>query len=305
MEIGGGGHSSSSNANDEEKNDKTTLLTVPPVPGRLLRFPGSAIHGVPKPPTLWFQSRKEQEQQVTMDENCIKDCNNNDDDDNDDDHDDDDDDNDSSTEVRSVILFNAWLEEGPRGVTEDYISKGDMPDGIQLVNNDNDNDNTIKHDEEEKDIGDTSTAKIQQQQQQQQQQVSEWEEDYGPNCCDLWCRPREMWQDVTPSITSSSVMTDNTDNNSSNNNNKSDSVRMLVPLMGKQSRRLYPNRHVALSAPTKSLEIMALLLENKDNDDDDDNNNTTTTTNHAPLFLLKRTMTAMSDECSTCTHYCI
>ena len=134
----------------------TTIVTIPAVQGRVLRFPGSAMHAVPKPTNRWFLSRQEEEQLT-------------DDDDNESDMWDDED----EVEVeRSVILFNTWSKRGPRGVTQDY-TKGAMPDGIEL---DDVDDNYME--------------------QQKLQRIQEWQEDYGKGCCDLWCQPRAKWKEV-------------------------------------------------------------------------------------------------------------
>ena len=216
----GGWHSSIANNNsndnisdndDEEKEaniPSTSLVTVPAVPGRVLRFPGSAMHAVPKPATLWFQSQEEQSETLAKDEE----------------EDDDDDDDDDSMIERSVILFNVWLHEGPRGVTVDYVSKGGMPDGIQLVVGDDE-----KTLEAVEDDGNSFAKR------EKAQRIAQWEDEYGVDCEDLWCEPRTDWQE-------SAILSHEEKANSN-------SMLLTVPLMGKQARRLYPAKHVKLSAP--------------------------------------------------------
>lgn len=178
----------------QEENATTSMVTVPVVQGRLLRFPGSAMHAVPKPPTRWFFT--DEEVQLL---------------DGDDDADEMWDDNEEYQVERSVILFNTWSMEGPRGVTEDY-SKGTMPDGIELDEDDDDDDYM---------------------EQQKQQRVMEWQEDYGKDCRGLWCQPNSEWRQVPIEEDKSPADT---------------AVR--VSLMGKRIRRRHPQQHVQLLGPT-------------------------------------------------------
>jgi hypothetical protein len=70
---------------------------------------------------------------------------------------------------------------------------------------------------------------------QQARQVTEWEEDYGLNCEDLWCRPREEWQPVS--------IVEKEEAGETN-----DVVDVRVPLMGSQQRRLHSRKFVSLKA---------------------------------------------------------
>lgn len=179
----------------QPKEDDATIMviTVPAVQGRVLRFQGSAMHAAPKPTHRWFFSKQEEKELADADE------------------DDDEmwDDNEEQQVERSVILFNTWNKEGPRGVTEDY-AKGAMPEGIEL---DTDDDDTYLE-------------------QQQMQRVEEWQEDYGKDCRDLWCQPRSDWKTVPI-----------------HENDSPADTHLTVSLMGKRIRRQFPRKHVQLSGP--------------------------------------------------------
>jgi hypothetical protein len=182
-------------------NTTTTIVTVPAVQGRVLRFPGSAMHAAPKPTNRWFLSQQEEEQQLR-----------------DDDADENDmwDDEDEVDVERSVILFNTWSNQGPRGVTQDY-TKGTIPDGIELD-----------------DVDDKYME------QQKLRRIQEWQEDYGKDCCDIWCQPRTKWMDV-----------DIVDNNS-----LPADTTLRISLMGKKTRRLHPMQHVQLVGPSTLREVL-------------------------------------------------
>ncbi|CAB9498642.1 expressed unknown protein [Seminavis robusta] len=140
----------------------TSVISVPALPGRLLKFPGAAMHAVPKPTSLWFMNENDQDEMLAKEEEEEEE---------DFDYDDDDDDR---TE-RSVILFNVWQGDGPGGVQEDLIEKGILPDGIGLAADDS-NDNYMAKEKERR--------------------VELWNEDYGAGCRDLKCKPRTEWQRV-------------------------------------------------------------------------------------------------------------
>lgn len=216
--------SSSASAN---KAAATSLVTVPAVPGRVLRFPGSAMHAVPKPATLWLQSKAEQAETLLKDDS--------------DELDGDDDDDDDVTMARSVILFNVWLNNGPRGVTEDCYSKGGgMPDGIQLVDDDDD-----KEAGDGEDTSSEERAKV--------ERIAQWEDDFGVECADLWCEPPEDWEIA-------SIVANNDDGDAKpspdekldrNNNN----ALLSVPLMGNRARRLFLKKHVRLSSVSATTDL--------------------------------------------------
>jgi hypothetical protein len=111
-------HDQNNNNNNNNKGGggswvPVDLVTIPPVQGRVVRFPGNAMHAVPYPADRWFMTdheemelRKEEEEEEEYD----------------DDDDDDDDfggEHDDEEEVeRAVLLFNTWPDHAPppRGV---------------------------------------------------------------------------------------------------------------------------------------------------------------------------------------------
>ena len=117
--------SSDDDANQQNDNNGSVLITdeiesvvtIPAVPGRVLRFPGSALHAVPKPANVWFSQNdglgdNEDHDNEDEDEHDEEEEKENDyeidgewDDDEDDEEWDEEDDDD---EERSVILFNIW-----------------------------------------------------------------------------------------------------------------------------------------------------------------------------------------------------
>mmetsp|Transcript_42750 Transcript_42750/g.51332 ORF Transcript_42750/g.51332 Transcript_42750/m.51332 type:complete len:412 (+) Transcript_42750:144-1379(+) len=90
-----------------DKDSKVDLVSIPAVPGRLLRFPGSAMHAVPCPANRWWLTEEE--------ENFLKE------EEKDDEHNDEyDSDEEYESDVeRAVLLFNTWSKE-PRDVARDY-----------------------------------------------------------------------------------------------------------------------------------------------------------------------------------------
>ena len=144
------------------------LVTVPAVQGRILRFPGSAMHAVPRPANRWLLSREEEralrdqeEEEQFLDKSSLEE--------------EDDDEWDDEDVERSVVLFNTWPEDEPppRGVNGDYAT-GALPDGIEL---------------DEEDAADFSKT-------QEAQRLVEWEEEYGLNAQRIRCHPRSEWQNV-------------------------------------------------------------------------------------------------------------
>ena len=89
---------------------KTEVITVPAVPGRLLRFNGTLLHSVPRPADLWLlpfvQGAPKHEPEEMY--------------------------------GRSVILFNTWLDNPPKDVPR-VVEKNYKHDGIDyhesIVNN--------------------------------------------------------------------------------------------------------------------------------------------------------------------------
>ena len=97
---------------DNGRASNTEMVTVPCVPGRVLRFDGRAMHAVPKPFDRYLLSDKEEK--VLREEEAEL-------------YGDEDDD-----ELRSVLLFNTWSDgPPPRFVDADYFS-GALPLGIEI-----------------------------------------------------------------------------------------------------------------------------------------------------------------------------
>ena len=143
------------------------------------------------------------------------------------DYDDDDDDDDETVEERSVILFNTWADQGPRGLTRDYMS-GSLPDGIEV--------------EDEEDLSTSLTW--------QEQQRAEWEGDYGVNCESLWCNPMSQWEPVDFLVVEEASST----------SENAATIPVTVSLMGKKQRRLHPKTYIPLQAP---LQLQAGLEHDK------------------------------------------
>lgn len=148
-----------------EENEKD-LVVVPAVEGRLLRFPGSAMHAVPNPPDRWLMSRKEERAlREEEEEEAAKD-------EDDDDWDEDDDDEDDEEVERSVLLFNTWPDDEPApwGVNGD-VATGALPEGIEI----NEEDAAAYFESQEAEI------------------LREWEEEYGQSGEKVRCNPFDQW----------------------------------------------------------------------------------------------------------------
>jgi len=141
------------------------LVTVPAIQGRVLRFPGSAMHSVPRPAHRCLLSEEEDrllQEEEERDENDF--------------FDDEDDYEDENEEVeRSVLLFNTWPDDepGPTGVGGDYAS-GALPDGIEL--NEEDTLSFLQSEESWR--------------------LSQWEEEYGVNATKIHCNPQDQWKAI-------------------------------------------------------------------------------------------------------------
>jgi hypothetical protein len=97
---------------NEKLNSTVDLVIVPAVQGRILRFPGSAMHAVPCPIDRWLMT-EEEEAKLREEEQG-----GDDDDDDDkvlDDFDEEEEEGDGEEDEieRSVLLFNTWLDDGP------------------------------------------------------------------------------------------------------------------------------------------------------------------------------------------------
>lgn len=144
-----------SKSSEDEKN----MLIVPAVAGRILRFPGNAMHAVPNPPNRWLLSLQEETALREDEASCVGD---------------EDEDDDDKIE-RSVLLFNTWPdgEPRPRGVTGD-IATGALPEGIELSEED-------------------AAAFLKS---QEELVWNEWEEDYGKNGQDIRCNASSEWEPI-------------------------------------------------------------------------------------------------------------
>eukprot|EP00978_Attheya_sp_CCMP212_P041270 scaffold234566_cov53-Attheya_sp.AAC.1 len=111
------------------KNDPNgmDLVTVPAVQGRLLRFPGNAMHAVPCPPHRWLLTEHDEQLLRIMEEEEDDDCNDDDDDDCDDDDADGDEEEEEEEMERSVLLFNTWSNDAGPGISRK--KSGDTPKG--------------------------------------------------------------------------------------------------------------------------------------------------------------------------------
>eukprot|EP00980_Cylindrotheca_fusiformis_P003853 scaffold858_cov123-Cylindrotheca_fusiformis.AAC.29 len=142
--------------------DRKDLVIVPAVEGRILRFPGSAMHAVPCPANRWLLNQEAEKAVRNEEENY----------DETDDDDDDEIEEDDDIE-RSVLLFNTWADDEPppRGVCGD-IATGALPEGIEL--NEEDAAAFLKSQE----------ASI----------FSEWAEEFGKDFQHIRCTPRSQWK---------------------------------------------------------------------------------------------------------------
>jgi hypothetical protein len=83
---------------DDTKRSSVELITVPCVPGRLLRFQGDYLHAVPRPTDLWLLKFVQGSSEFTPEEDW----------------------------GRSVVLFNTWGDEPPQDVPEDDSASQDF-----------------------------------------------------------------------------------------------------------------------------------------------------------------------------------
>mmetsp|Transcript_25882 Transcript_25882/g.38289 ORF Transcript_25882/g.38289 Transcript_25882/m.38289 type:complete len:400 (-) Transcript_25882:4-1203(-) len=202
---------------EEIQNDgvvEKELVVVPCVQGRILRFPGNAMHSVPSPPHRYLLDRKE-ERKLRVEESAP--CDEDDDKWLDDEDCDDFYDDDEEVE-RSVLLFNTWPDDElpPIGVNGDYAT-GALPEGIELSEEDA---NAYLKSEE---------ARI----------LIEWEEDYGKKGKDVRCESFSQWEEINVhdrDTNKEAVMQD----------------EVNVYLMGNENRRLYADKCVKLKGMVES-----------------------------------------------------
>mmetsp|Transcript_1729 Transcript_1729/g.2481 ORF Transcript_1729/g.2481 Transcript_1729/m.2481 type:complete len:435 (-) Transcript_1729:111-1415(-) len=225
--MGWNSFSGNTNCDEGENTDETNvdLVTVPAVLGRVLRFPGNAMHSVPRPAHRWLLSKDEErclrEEEMNDGDRELDDC-----------YEDEDEDEDEEVE-RAVLLFNTWAdnEPAPKGVNGDYIS-GSLPEGIELSEED-------------------SLAFFQS---EEARQLLEWEEDYGASAENIRCNPMHQWKSINVKDTGCYDKT----------YNEAAKEILRIGLMGKQNRRLHDNKFVNLSGRSDIVK-KALCEENTPN----------------------------------------
>jgi len=209
-----GGGPNQQNGDVSIQNEIDSVVTVPAVPGRVLRFPGRALHAVPKPVDTWFSQHNVEEGDEDNADGDYETDDEWDDDCNDDDDDDDDDD-----EERSVILFNTWeasaddisddisddSQIGPIGVRYDPMFHVDSDIGVVEMMMSSVDMGGVEVDD------DFVTGMVQYAWQQRNNQLQQWREKYSSNLRDdckndgdntkgftvyskVLCEPRDSWK---------------------------------------------------------------------------------------------------------------
>jgi hypothetical protein len=149
-----------------DKESVVDLITIPAVPGRMVKLPGNAMHAVPCPPTRWLL-KQEEEHALTQREEEEEDGWEDEEDGEAEDDKTGELDDDEDVIERSVILFNTWSGDGPKGVKGDHTDI--WPDGIGL---DKDNNSEAKG------------------------LVEEWQEDYGIHAERIHCLAKSDWKET-------------------------------------------------------------------------------------------------------------
>ena len=207
------------NREESEESDKgaTEMVTVPCVPGRILRFDGRAMHAVPRPFDRYLLSDKEEKILRAEEEDEFYDDDDfSDDDEIEDDYDQCLDDDDDDDELRSVLLFNTWSDgPPPRFVDADFAS-GAMPLGIEIDTTD-----------ETRDIVNSSDDNI-----------AGGGENGGDCNTSMLCNSIHEWKRVA-------IMT-SSDGASWDGDNDCTGTPVNVNLMGNEQRRCYPKRRAPL-----------------------------------------------------------
>jgi hypothetical protein len=213
------------------------LVMVPAVQGRIVRFPGSAMHTVPCPVHRWLLTDEEEQtlryEEVNDDDDDDDDYYYDDDDTDEDDEEDDNEDDEEDEEVeRSVLLFNTWSDEGPppRDVKTGYATalsiSPDGPEGEQRL-------------------------------------IEEWEEDYGVDAKWIHCNPVSEWSQATLE-TKDCTLSEKFPAKETNEDGVDSKVQLArVHLMGEQNRRLYSEKMARFHVPEKQVFQDALNQEVK------------------------------------------
>ena len=219
-----GGWTSSNNDKESGKEGIVSMVSVPAVQGRVLRFPGSAVHAVPKPANRWIVDAIDSGTADTGRDAYL-------------DHEEEDEfdsEYDFEEIERSVVLFNTW-PKGPKGVPFDKAifqnTKDQLPEGIALDDDDDD-------DNDDNDDNLNNSRRGDSEDEYAQRVVAEWEEDYGPDCEELHCQAMEDW--IPMDIVSKASQQRNADS--------AINAKLRIPLMGNQRRRLHPTKHAELTS---------------------------------------------------------
>jgi hypothetical protein len=228
----------------------SSVVTIPAVTGRVLRFPGNALHAVPKPADVWFSNDTNDQEEEE------------DDDDDDDEYWDDEDEDD---EERSVVLFNTWEQTddnddienvGPIGVMHDPMFKVESDlDIVEMMMSSVDisaEDSGVEIDEE------FVQSMVRYAKEQKAKQLRDWCEKYSEgNDSDnsnqneeddvaytkLHCQPRKSWA-IAP------IDTTATGQDAISESESKDTSTIRVPLMGDKVRRRYPKKAVRWDVPS-------------------------------------------------------
>jgi hypothetical protein len=209
---------------DQSADTVVGMVTIPAVQGRILRFPGSAMHTVPCPVDRWLLT--DEEEYILRYEEDHEDDDDEDYEDEDDDEAEEEEDEEDDEEVeRSVLLFNVWSSEGP--------PPRHVKTGFATAVSDNE--------EGEKGL------------------VEEWEEDYGVDAAWIRCNPASEWRrtniqregtELPQEVNEDEVVT-----------NVGQLAR--VHLMGEQNRRLHDEKMVLFDVPDRQVLQDALHQELK------------------------------------------
>jgi len=268
---------------DDASTDTTTspiaeeishVITVPAVVGRVLRFPGNALHAVPKPAHVWFS--EDGAATIIMDDKDEDEG-----DEGDWDYDDDDDDDDAE---RSVILFNTWeapeadeddtqqdattsIGVGPIGVRPDpmFHVTSDLELVDMMMSSVDVDDSGMEVDDDEIFV----RGMVEYARRKRDALLDDWREkycDYDGSVVDddddddgkddnavvvyskVHCRPQKYWKS-TPVHTATVGINPEDDDGNANHDNAVVATTIRVPLMGDKLRRRHPKKTIRWRVP--------------------------------------------------------
>jgi hypothetical protein len=235
----------------------TPLVCVPVVQGRLLRFPGNAMHAVPKPPTKWSLTKSQQQDLDWEEENYN---NNNDDDDAYGDGSEQ-----SNNVVRSVILFNTWKDRGPRWVRkaryDKIVAMGDNDDhsdvtsdfSLEYDDNETDTDTEIAHNNADESLQKDDNKTIELDDNKYNTLPDEFYTRSVPReHFNIRCLSRDDWQRVFPLFPSS--LSSPASGHKEQTETVEGVLNLHVALMGNSERRQFPRKYATLLAPVSILQ---------------------------------------------------